>query len=216
MLTSTTAFPSSSTQYICYAGTPHNDTDFNGTIATLPGGAVLTYNVVSGDENVLHPLSVNMLAKLRLYNSTRSTYGLISTAVLGTNTITLTAAVPGAWQVGDVITVRSQTNTYTAGGAYFMDFEFTSAELPELTRYIGVDQTIYDGGAANQRQILHPWAAYNSSKVRLIDGQVAGLSLFRYSNVQLIQKRFTLWQSASGAGVGVFILQLADVYVATP
>ena len=110
-----------------YNGTGLSVSDFVATIATLPGGAVLTYNApTSGDEANLVPTSTTQIAKMVLHNTTRSNYGLISNSVPGTNTTTLTEDVPGTWQVGDTITIRSQTNTNViAGTVYWVDFEIT-------------------------------------------------------------------------------------------
>lgn len=193
-----------------------NDTDFNGTIATLPGGAVLTYNVVSGDEGVLDAFSVNTLAKLRLFNSTRGTYALISDTVVGTNTITLTDTVPALWATTDAITVRSQTNTNLVGASYFLDYEITSPEIPPLTRMIDYELTFVDTGAAGERVVVHPWKAFLASERRILDVVVANRNLYKYDDVPLYQRRFTVQASASGAATMLYILALRKAYVAAP
>lgn len=100
---------------------------FVGTIATLPGGAVLTYNVSSGQEGAMVPQSTSTLAKMRLYNTTRGTYALISNCVTGTNTVTLTANVPAGWVVGDTITIASQT--VSGGSTSWVDMEILSGPI---------------------------------------------------------------------------------------
>lgn len=192
-----------------------NDSDFNGTIATLPGGAVLTYNIVSGDELVLDAFNATQLAKLRLYNSTRSTYALISDTVTGTNTITLTANVPAGWIVGDSITVRSQTNTNVSGASRFLDYEVTDVAISDLARGIVAEVTWYDSGAVGERLILHPWEAFAAGKRAMLDTTVAGTSVYGTKMIPLIQRRYTAQWTASGAGTALCIVALAGVILAT-
>lgn len=205
-----------SNNYILRTSVAVGDTDWNGTIATLPGGAVLTYNHVSGDENVLIPYGATTLAKLRLYNSTRGTYGLIQASVAGTNTITLTAAVPGGWQVGDTITIRSQVNLNVDAGAYFLDWEITSSEIPVLARSIDVDLWSLDTTAAATRAILHTWEAYSATKRVIAQGTVINRDVFRYGTVNLFQRRFTYRCSSNAAADRTYYLSIQKVNVATP
>ena len=191
------------------------DSTFIGTIATLPGGAVLTYNVTSGDENWLDAVSTTALAKLRLFNSTRGTYALISDTVTGTNTITLTANVPAGWATTDVITIRSQTNTDTSGGAYFLEYEITS-EIPELARYIICDFAFADTAAAGQRGTVHPYAAFSLSKASFLNSQVANVITSRTVMIPLIQRRYTIRADASGAGTCLLNLYSMGYGIAAP
>ena len=192
-----------------------SDSTFVGTIATLPGGAVLTYNVTSGDENWLDAISSTALAKLRLYNSTRGTYALISDTDTATNTITLTANVPAGWATTDTITIRSQLNTDTSGGAYFLDYEITS-EIPELARYIVCDFSWADTAAIGQRGSIHPYAAFSGSKAEFLDSQVVGRIMARTVSVPLIQRRYTIRADANGAGTCLFNLYIMGYGMATP
>lgn len=147
-----------------YSGGSLSDSDFTSTIATLPGGAVLTYGAITtGAEANLVPLATTQLAKMVLHNTTRGTNALISNCVVGTNTITLTANVPAGWVVGDTITIRSTTNTTNpAGGAWFVDFEITSGIVASTNKAWIFFQITDTGGAAFI--MTHPYEANVNSK----------------------------------------------------
>ena len=194
--------------------------DFVSVIATLPGGAVLTYGAIGdGAENTIKPASANHLAKLRLYNSTRGTYGLIDSVDTGTNTITLTAAVPGDWVVADTITGRSATTVYDAPPPYFYEFDLSSADntiVPILTRSIEVEIELLDTGGANERAFLHPWQTYSGAKNRLASTYVASVLTTRPVNMPLYQRRFCLFGEASGAGTTTVGTKINGYWVAKP
>ena len=201
-----------------YAGTSLSDSDFVSTIATLPGGAVLTYGAVtSGDEANLVPISTSQLAKMVLHNTTRASDALISNCVTGTNTVTLTASVPGAWQVGDTITARSQTNTSNpTANVYFIDFEIT-ATVNELARHINTYIAWRDSGAANLDLNTHPYETNANSKRRAAKVQVANVFFNTFSSpIPLIQSRFCMSWGASGANTANYIVRLALETVAAP
>lgn len=203
-----------STNPIMQGPTLFSNSDFNGTIATLPGGAVLTYTVSSGDEKWLDQFSTSELSKLRLYNSTRLTHALISDTDVGTNTITLTANVPAGWVTTDVITIRSPLNTDTSGGAYFMEREFT-AEVPELARAVIMDMQWFDTAANGQRLGVHPYEAFSASKQFYLDSSTAHI-LARTVVVPLIQRRFTFRADASGADTCLVNFYVMGYLVAAP
>lgn len=198
-----------------------NSYDFVSTIATLPGGAVLTYGAVtSGDEITIVPAYVNNLAKLRLFNSTRSTYALVDNVVAGTNTVTLTANVPGGWQVGDSITARSQTVTNPAAPPYFYDWDLSSADnvrLPLLTRMVWVEVELHDTGAAGGGQaFIHPWQTYAGAKNRVLRTLEAAVWTTTSWAVPLYQQRFTYYGVATGAGTLGLGTKVNGYWVASP
>lgn len=176
-----------------------SDSDFVATIATLPGGAVLTYNAPSsGDEENLVPQSTSNLAKMVLHNTTRGDDALISDCNTGTNTITLTDSVPGTWQVGDTITIRSQTNTSTSGSAYFIDFEFTST-ITDVEAWFLALWTMQDSGTG-ARIFLHPYETNSGAKRLAFYNQVAGATIATtLGPLALISKRFCLLWRPSGS-----------------
>lgn len=179
-----------------------SDSTFICTIATLPGGAVLTYTVTSGDEGWLDAVNSSALGKLRLYNSTRSTYALISDTVIATNTITLTATVPGDWVVGDTLTIRSQTNTDTAGGAYFLEYEITSTEIPTSARTIIIEVQYLDlGGVASI--YIHPYEAFSLPKASYCPSLNTGAYTPTTTEIPFISRRFTMRCEAFGSGTSI-------------
>jgi hypothetical protein len=151
---------------------PGGTSAFAGTIATLPGGATLTYNVTTGTEGAMVPVSTSQVGKLRLYNTTRGTSALISNCVTGTNTITLTANVPAGWVLTDVITIASQT--VTGSGQPMVDIEITSGGLLGKTNaflgFLVISATVGD------RFTLHPFETFSASKYKNVFAQVANLT----------------------------------------
>lgn len=161
---------------------PGGDSQFVGTIATLPGGATLTYNVSSGFEGAMVPFSTSNLAKMRLYNTTRGTSALISNCVTGTNTITLTANVPGGWTAGDTITILSQTITNT--DFKWVDIEITTSLTGKLTLFVTI---LIAPSAAGQYVITHPFSGtFSYSQTNQIISQstnvFGGLNLLSLSS----------------------------------
>jgi len=132
---------------------------FSSTIATLPGGSTLTYGTVTGADNILVPVSTSQIGKMRLYNTTRGNYALISNCVTGTKTITLTASVPGTWQVGDTITTVSPTV-----GAGWLDIELTSPLSGK--NVLIVEVALYDSGGSGQTVSLHPFESLSAPKIK--------------------------------------------------
>lgn len=194
-------------------------TDFVATIATLPGGATLTYNAPSsGTEDNLPPSNTGNLGKIRLWNTTRSTSALISDCNTGTNTITLTANVPAGWQVNDTITIRSQTNTNVYLSAYYVEYQITSTEIPTLARSVDFEIGYFDSTsvALPQRCILHPHLAFNAAARRIDEPAVAGKFLYRMAPTPLIDRTFTLQATASGAGTSLYIISAFRANVAAP
>lgn len=179
----------------------HSGSDFVATLNGAPVGAAVVYNAPSsGNEEFIEPFAT-LLTKMRLYNSTRGTYAKISSVNLGTNTITVSdAADVAAWQNGDTITVRSQTNTGSVGTDYFVDLELDdTAVFPTLTRSIILSGTFRDSAAASQRLIFHPWETYVATKEFNFREQGANIAYEAIGpDIPLIQRRMTFLCQASG------------------
>ena len=203
--------------YDIYSFASASDSDFVSTIATLPGGAVLTYGAVgSGDERNLVPISTNQFAKMRLFNSTRSTYVLISNCVTGTNTITHTANVDAGWQVGDTITIRSQTCDISIGTSFYVDFEFVGGLAAEA-RSMATLVAYKDTGAAGVEYRIHPWTTGVVSKQDAYNNQVANVWFNIHSgHAPIIQRRFCLLWTSSGVGTITAVLRLQEEAKAIP
>lgn len=198
-----------------------SDSDFVSTIATLPGGVTLTYGAVtSGAEDTIVPWYTANYGKLVLHNTTRSDYALVEDVDTGTNTITLTAAVPGTWQVGDTITARSQTNTDLITNSYFQDVELEdAANVPaNVVLILGVFDSIRDtGGGAGLWAIIHPFEAGQTAKRRVVRPVVTNVAHGDFLTfAPLVNRRLQFSWHASGASTFRFILRAAAVIIAGP
>lgn len=152
---------------------PSGTSTFVGTIATLPGGSTLTYNVTSGNESVMVPATTSQLAKMRLWNTTRNTYALISNCAISTNTITLTASVPAGWIVGDTITVASQT--VSGGGTNWIDLELTSGVMGKGILFV---DTFTRSNTSGDTVRYHPLEAFGAGKISSNPVQTASTSVY--------------------------------------
>lgn len=174
---------------IFHVTSPGGASAFVGTIATLPGGATLTYNVTSGQEGAMVPTSTSQLAKMRLYNTTpgRTPYALISNCVIGTNTLTLTANVPANWQVGDTITIASQT---VIGTFSWVDLEITSGPTGKTALFV---KTQINSAVAGDAIRLHPLETYGAGKLSgNADVVAAGTTTNGFGLVKMTNNVFSL------------------------
>lgn len=183
--------------------TAHSGSDFVSTINGAPGATTVVYGAVtSGNEEWIEPLA-SLGTKMRLYNSTRVNYALISSVNLGTNTITVSAAADIAdWQNTDDITVRSPTNTGTSGVFRFSELQFNDAAIvPTLARSIILSATFRDSAAASEQLLTHPWQAYAGAAVAGLRTMVANIpNEAVLPDLPLLQRRFTIACTASGGG----------------
>lgn len=166
---------------------PGGASAFVGTIATLPGGANLTYNITSGQEGAMVPTSTSQLAKMRLYNTTRGTNALISNCITGTNTLILTANVPVGWIVGDTITIASQT--VSGGGFAWVDLEITSGLTGKTDVFIKL--IILHPSSANYL-LIHPLETYAGPKQDYVNSQVAGIDNGNVTLAKIISNVFSV------------------------
>jgi hypothetical protein len=191
-------------------------TDWRGTINGAPVSTSVVYATTSGNENVIDPYAGTELAKMRLYNETRTTYALISDVDTGTNTITVTdSADISGWQNGDVITVRSQTCVVGAA-PYYADYEIVS-EIPELARALEVQRSWRDTGAAWQRLRLHTWETFSSAKQKDFYNTVASSCMVqKVITIPLFRRRFCARWEASGTNTASASMRIVGAYVAVP
>lgn len=208
---------------LVYGVNAASDSDFTSTIATLPGGAVLTYGAVTtGNENAIDPwAAISFAAKIVLHNTTRGTNAQMTAVVVGTNTITLTANVPAGWVVGDTITARSQTNTTNwSGGSYYFDFDMSTwANKPILATAIILEASIQDTSATVAAgSSFHPYEAFASAKNFQRYSQAGAASVRNETLVILpvINNRFTYGWDATGSGTTTVFANLAGWIVAVP
>lgn len=141
------------------SASPGGASTFAGTIASK-AGATVTYNVTSGTEGAMKPSATTHLAKMRLYNTTRGDYALISDVNTATNVITLTATVPAAWAATDVITIASQT--VSGDGLGWCDLELTSGPTGKTALFV---QLIIISATVGDAARITPFdGSYSSSK----------------------------------------------------
>lgn len=198
-----------------------DDSDWRTTINGAPAGAVVTYNVplTSGNENTIVPTGAAQYGKLRLYNETRVDYALIDSVNIGANTITLTAAAPGAWANTDVITVRSQTSIRPGAPPYMFDVDLSSADndtIPELARVLEFEVAVRDTAASGNVLYVTTWDVYAAAKIKVCPCYVANQFTYRPLNIPLIQRRFCIALFASGAATESSALRLSGWWEAAP
>ena len=193
--------PNYPTNDIYSAGANLSDSNFVATINGTPSGTTVVYNTPSsGDETNLVPSSTSQIAKMVLHNTTQGDDALISNCNTGTNTITLTATVPGTWANGDTLTIRSQTNTTSFASAtrFFVDFEIVS-DIDDLAKSFIFSFVLTDSGGG-ATVIFHPYEADVTSKRRAARTNAAGHTLdWTSPPIPLISNRFCAVWDASGS-----------------
>lgn len=162
--------------------------DFVATIATLPGGAVLTHNVPSsGDADFMtYNDGTNQPGMLVLHNTTRGTEGLVRDYATATRTITLNDTVDAGWQVGDTVTLRSQTAD-TGALPYCFDLdlsEFVDEDATFIFVQVGLAST-----NATMGIYVHPYETYGAGKAYSMATQVNGYTMTMALPVSLTSKR---------------------------
>ncbi len=197
--------------------------DWTSTLNGAPVGAVVTYNVplTAGSEDTIVPVGATELGKLVLWNTSKAPdeYALIVSVNTGANTITVSnAADVAGWLNGEIIEVRSQTNTAAPSGVRFFDCQIETTDvIPALTTELGVHFNIKDTGGAGETCWVHPWETDSAAKRQPVGTQVANQWLqFAAMSIPLIQRRFCFARTASGAGTLSFRLKIVEVVEAGP
>jgi hypothetical protein len=188
--------------------------DFSGTIATLVDADTITYTPTGGNENAMDTAASTDSAKMVLHNTTRGTSATISTVVVGTNTINFVTARPASSQVGDTITIRSQTNTGNLSTAYWIDLDLQST-LSGLARSMIVELN-YGDGTANNRGGMHPYTTDTAARRQLVrNTSTTVLQWGGQLAIPIINNKIcVLWQS--GGTAANLVLQLRGVKLAAP
>lgn len=216
MLARTTFVPYTSTNDL-YRCNSHSQSLFVATINGAPSATSVVYNAPSsGQEDVLPPNASTELAKLMLYNSTRSTGRLITACNTGTNTIT-TVSSTDAWAAGDTLTIVDPTINYT-GTPKIAGFDLSQqSEIPVLARAIWVNQLSSDSGAAGQISQYHPYEAYSGSKlINVTSTNNSAAQIFGTFPISLINRRFGKFETASGTGTKLTLAKIVGYELATP
>lgn len=214
LLTQTTYIPYQSTNDV-YRADNHSVSLFVATINGAPSATSVVYNAPSsGDENI-GPLATTQLAKMRLYNSTRGTYRLITAFNTGTNTIT-TVSSSDAWANGDTITIKDNTisDPYSPNVASF-DLSQQS-EIPVLARAIVLNVLHQDSGGAGQIVQFHPYEAASDAKLSNIVSTQSTSQNFGLAIQKLVDRKFGSRLGASGTGTALTIIKIIGWFEAQP
>lgn len=189
-----------------------SDSAFNSTISGTPG-ATLTYNAPTGNEDSIVPAATGELAKLILWNTTKTPdeFALIQAVNTGTNVITPTAAITG-WSNTEAIQVNS--TTVTGASTTFFDLQLAdTAVIPALATALVFEMTISESGTGEL--FIHPYETYGASKAQSVRSTVGYGTARKYGKVTLINRRFAYSLDASGAGAATTILRLLGYEIAT-
>lgn len=179
---------------------------FSGTINGAPSGTSVVYNAgFTGSDLNLVATATTQLAKLVLYNTTRGTSALISTAVTATKTITLTATVPAGWANGDTITIASQT--VSGGTGNWVDLKITSG--PTGKSYMFFNCQWRDSGAPLTTTILrlHPTETFSSQKNFAIPAQATNLTMTATPLMKITSDVFSASWITTGVGTGNVVIR---------
>jgi hypothetical protein len=195
---------------------------WSSTINGTPSGTSVVYNIGGtwqGEDAIECGGSGNNLGKAVLHNTTRGDSALISTVNTGTNTITLTATVPGTWQSGDTITPHSQTNTTSVSSAYWYDIYCTDTDsiLP-LTTTLWMYLQVWKSGGTGYGTLVHPWESnVGAKRWQTNNALTAGTGASNPTNAQsLIDRRFCMLWTASAPAASSVTWRLRGVTVAAP
>lgn len=169
--------------------------------------------ISSGAENTINITS--SFGVLRLYNSTRATYRLI-TSVDTVNDVIVTVSSADAWADNDSITIRSQLTDGGAGLRYVeVDLSQTD-DVPVLARAVTFDAAKKDTGAEGLFLITQPYKVQNTGEWQQGNNfNVANFS-YRMVNVALLQRRFCISFNASGAATASQFGALIGYHLAAP
>jgi hypothetical protein len=177
---------------------PGGTSAFTGTINGAPSGTSVVYTPGSGTEGAMVPASTSQLAKMRLYNTTRSNSALISDCDTGTNTITLTATVPADWANGDALTIASQT--VSGGGFSWVDMEITSGPTDKPAIFIS---HVMNSASVGDALRVHPLEAFSSSKASVNIALTASQNCNGFGLLKLTSNVFSLSWTGTPAVVVV-------------
>ncbi len=195
---------------VIFTRSNQSDSAFAALINGAPGVTTVVYDTITGSEDGLTGAAA-WLGKLVLYNTTRSDSALIESVDRGTNTITLTASVPGAWANNDAIQVNSQTVVLGGARKYF-DLDL-STSVPDLAVGIIVEQKINDAGGGIF--YLHPFTTFaNSQRSTIQSDNPSVASWLRTTMLSLFDGKFSYSVDASGAATCDINITLAGWIIA--
>jgi hypothetical protein len=172
---------------------------FVSTISGAPSTTSVVYGAVSvGNENVIVPGVATLIARLRIWNTTRNTYRLVTAVNTATNTIT-TVASTDSWANGDTITFESQTTITGATNKYGEVDISQSTVIPTLARHALVTVYARDSGITGTPfAFLLPYEAYIANEGAPVNA--ANLTNNTIFPIKLISGVLCVSWNASGTG----------------
>lgn len=204
-----------------------DDSDFVSVIAAagISGDKIYYGAISSGAVNTITPDFAGDLCKILIHNTTQVELArIIATGTDGTgNYIQVSDSNDiSGWVATDAITARSQTNTSTVGTSYFYDLEINPTQIPipanAVMMWVSLAKMV-DTGAVNEQYIFHPFQASatadRSTHITISTVNTTGNPGF-YEPVPLIQRRWQLAWTASGAGTFRIILRIKALVLAVP
>jgi len=193
-----------------YRNNSCNASNFAGTIATLPGGAAITYTLVTGNDDAMVCASTTNNAKMRLHNTTRGNYARIISCVVATTTITFDANVPANWQIGDVITILSPTLGFSA--VSWVELEITTGALLNKNNCI-LTLLFKDTGTAPIQFRSQPYEGATPTKMHSWWTQVANQYIGSEFHLKITSNVICIGWAATGAGTATVILKQIGYYL---
>lgn len=222
LLTNTVFVPFSSDYYVVRVNSA-STSDFVAKINSAGSGGLTSTNVPydtisSGAEDVIVPANQggSELGRMRLYNSTRGTYRLITAVDTSLNKIT-TVASTDSWADNDDITIRSQTCN-PGSVPYMIDVDLSQqSEIPLLARTLEVQVLKQETSTTANRSLrLHPWETYVAEKQIVTFAQAQNSFMGNGFSIGLITQRFCWSWNAGGTGTGTQLVQCVGYTLAVP
>lgn len=212
-----TTFVPLTTTVAFYTISNTGDAIFTGTINGVPSATSFVYAVTTGNENAIGPDASTDLAKLMFYNSTRSTYRLVTANNTGTNTVT-NVSVADSWANGDTLTLANATINDGLSPP-FVGFDLSQqTTVPILARAVIINAKVTDSGGAGATVQIHPYMAYNSSQNLSLVQSTQGTSTLTapFFAIPLINQKFGMRADAVGTSGLTRQIVLSGYFVAAP
>jgi endonuclease YncB( thermonuclease family) len=194
-----------------------SNSDFTALINAGGSGGLTSTNVPydtisTGSENAIVPSGTN-LAKMVVFNSTRSTSRQISAADTALDKITTPATVD-SWADNDTITIRSQTNTDVVSSGYFLDFAIDDTSvIPANAFALIIDlASLTDTGSSNAILRAHPFTAGVASSRQPTATQAATVAMSKVlAPLPFHSRKFGMQWNPSGAGTMSATMRIRSV-----
>ena len=237
LLCNTQFVPLSSTSMVCNysagSGIVKNKTYFTSTIQA--GSTVTATSVVYAapsspfNADCIGGVASSDLGKMRLYNTTRNNYRLVSTNNAATRTITTLSSPGDGWAPGDTITIKDQTIDDESEARFFVSLDLSQQSVSPGTVVVPKEARVLTGNAfllslTNTAIIhsgLHTFEPFQAAIVsNLFRNQY--VASVPYFSIPLIDQCFGFFVDDDAAvqpptaKVNFYYLKLSGAFVAVP